>query len=108
MKLLVGFLAAFLLVVLGTTVDAQAQTYYLGNSSSVAVTSATLQTTCGTIGPFFIPPNTIIPIPLPPACTATGVWYQSIFYPVGYYAAIPPPNPPNSLIVTPGRAVFLP
>lgn len=108
MKLLVGFLAAFLLVVLGTSVDAQAQTYYLGNSSTVAVTGVTIQTsTCGTIGPFNIPVGTALPVPIPPGCVVIGIWYQGMFFPVGYDGPAPPPNPPFRLIVTPGRAVFI-
>lgn len=108
MKFLVGLLAAFLLVVLGTTIDAQAQTtYYLGNNSPVP-TTATIQTSaCGTIGPVLVSPGTVVPVLIPAGCTVTGIWYRSVFYPTGYYGPLPPPNPPSTLIVTIARAVFL-
>jgi hypothetical protein len=108
MKILIGFLAAFLLVVLGTTADAQAQIYYLGNSSTVGVTGVTIQTsTCGTIGPFNVPPGPAVAVPIPAGCVVTGIWYQGFFFPVGYDGPAPPPNPPFRLIVTNGRAVFI-
>lgn len=105
MKLLLGFLTAFLLVVLGPTVDAQAQTYPVGNNSFVIV-CVTIQTTCGPIGPICVPAGTVVIVAIPPGCVVTGVWYQSILYSVGYSGPVPPPNPPNQLQVTPGRAVF--
>ena len=109
MKFLLGFLASFVVVVFGTTVDAYAQTtYYLGNNSPV-VTCATIQTSaCGTIGPICPGPGMIIPVPIPAGCTVTGIWYRGVFYPAtGAVVPLPPPNPPNSLIVTIARAVFL-
>jgi hypothetical protein len=109
MKFLLGFFAALLLVVLSTTVDVMAQTtYYVGNNSPVA-TCATIQTsTCGTIGPVCPGPGVILPVAIPAGCTVTGIWYRGVFYPAtGTVTPLPPPNPPNSLIVTIARAVFL-
>lgn len=106
MKFFIGVLAAFLLVVLGTTVDAQAQTYYVSNSSSVTTASVSVQTTCGPIGPFVVAPGAVIAIPIPPGCTVLGILYNMGFFPVGYSGPVPPPTPPNRLQVTPLRAVF--
>jgi hypothetical protein len=106
MKLLIGFLAAFLLVVLGTTVDAQAQVYYVSNSSTVTTASVSIQTSCGPVGPFVVPPGPALAIPIPPGCTVLGILYNGGFFPVGYSGPVPPPTPPNRLQVTPLRAVF--
>lgn len=107
MKMFAGIICALLLTVLGSTTEAKAITYYLGNSSPVMVTGVYIQTTCGPFGPYNLPAGTVTPVVLPAGCNVTGIWYQSMFFPVGYDGPAPPPNPPNRLIVTPARAVFL-
>lgn len=107
MKFLSGLVCAILLVVIGATTEAKAITYYLGNSSPAVVTGVYIQTTCGPFGPYNLAPGTVTPVFIPAVCNVTGILYQMIFYPVGYDGPVPPPNPPNRLIVTPARAVFL-
>lgn len=105
MKLLSGLICAVLLTILGAATEAKA-VYYVGNSTPAVVTSATIVTTCGSYVYTNIPPNTILPLTLPPGCTVTGAIYQGILYPTGTYSPLPPPNPPNRLAVTIARTVF--
>jgi hypothetical protein len=107
MKLLLGFLAAVILVVLGTTVDARALTYYVGNNTGVTTTATVVTSTCGNIT-VTVPAGTIVPVVFPVGCTVTGVIYRSGFYPAtGMTYGLPMPTPPTNLIVTIARAVFL-
>ncbi len=107
MKFISGLVCAILLVVLGAATEAKAITYYLGNSSPAAVAGVYIQTSCGPFGPYNLPAGTVTPVAIPAVCTVTGIIYQMMFFPVGYDGPAPPPNPPNRLIVTPARAVFL-
>lgn len=107
MKIVVGIICALLLVVLGTTSDAQAQTtYYIGNGSTVAVLQVGIVTTCGTLGPYNVAPGTVLPVLIPAGCVVQGIKYNGQFFAIGYNGPVPPPNPPNNLIVTPARAHF--
>lgn len=105
MKILLGFICTLVLTIFATS-SAEAQVYYLGNSTPVVVTNVLITTTCGPLGPFNLGPNTVTAVPIPVGCNVTGIIYQGTPYLIGYSGAVPPPNPPNNLFVTIGRAVF--
>lgn len=106
MKLLSSLICAALLMILGAATEAKA-IYYVGNSTSTAVTSTiTIQTsTCGTYTVPGIAANTIVPVSIPAGCTVISVTYQSVTYPTGGYYNLPTP-PPAKLAVTIARTVF--
>ncbi len=104
MKILIGLIFAIVVTLVGTTEEAHA--YYLGNSTPVVVNNVFISTSCGPIGPFNLLPNTVINVPIPVGCVVTGVIYQGLMYAIGFNGPVPPPNPPNRLVVTTGRAVF--
>lgn len=107
MKLLLGFLAAFIVVVFGATVDAHALTYYVGNNTGVTTTATVVTSTCGSMT-VTVPAGTIVPVSFPVGCVVTGVIYRSSFYAAtGMTYGLPAPTPPTNLIVTIARAVFL-
>lgn len=104
MKLFAGIICALLLSFLGTTEEAKA--IYLTNNTAIALTMR-VQTTCGIMGPYVVPPLTTIYVNPPPGCTATGIFFRGVFYPYSPgFVPIPPPNPPNSVWVTPNGAIF--
>jgi hypothetical protein len=45
-------------------------------------------------------------LPVLAGCNVAGIVYQTITYAMGYNGPVPPPNPPNRLVVSLGRAVF--
>lgn len=105
MKTITGLLCALLFAVLGT-VDSQAQSYCITNSSPVPV-FACVQTTCGALcPPAAIPPGATWCTPIPAGCVVQGVLYNGIVYAIGYAGPLPPPNPPTRLRVGTMRAIF--
>lgn len=107
MKILSSFIVALFLIVLGTTINAQAQSYGLGNTSGVTVTGVYLTTsTCGTLGPYTIPANSTSLVPIG-GCTVTGMIYMGILYVAFYNGPVTTP-PPGRVVVTIARTVFMP